>query len=133
MNTALLAVQRPPIAVVEDDAGMNKAIGRLLRAAGFEPVSFTSAEELLQTEAVESAVCLILDIHLPGRSGLELARFLATSGRTKPIIFITGQDTPSLSDEAARLGHAYFRKPFEGKALLAAIGRAISDLKQSNP
>jgi len=125
MNTALLAVQRPPIAVVEDDAGVNKAIGRLLRAAGFEPVSFASAEELLQTETVESAVCLILDIHLPGRSGLELARFLATSGRTKPIIFITGQDTPFLSDEAARLGHAYFRKPFEGKALLAAIRRAI--------
>jgi FixJ family two-component response regulator len=128
MNTALLAVERPRIAVVEDDAGMNKAIGRLLRAAGFEPVSFTSAEELLQTEAVESAVCLILDIHLPGRSGLELARFLATSGRTKPIIFITGQDSPSLTDEAARLGHGYFRKPFEGKALLAAIRRTLGSI-----
>ena len=51
---------------------MSKAIARLLRAAGFQPVSFASAEELLQTEAAASAACLVLDIHLPGLSGLEL-------------------------------------------------------------
>jgi FixJ family two-component response regulator len=116
--------QYQSIAVVEDDAGMKKAIERLLRAAGFQPVSFASAEELLQTEAAESAVCLVLDIHLPGLSGLELRRILVASGRAKPIIFITGQDEPSLRDEAQRLGCAYFRKPFEGKALLEAI-RAV--------
>ena len=116
--------QYQSIVVVEDDAGMKKAIERLLRAAGFQPVSFASAEELLQTEAAESAVCLVLDIHLPGLSGLELRRILVASGRAKPIIFITGQDEPSLRDEAQRLGCAYFRKPFEGKALLEAI-RAV--------
>ena len=116
--------QYQSIAVVEDDAGMKKAIERLLRAAGFQPVSFASAEELLQTEAAESAVCLVLDIHLPGLSGLELRRILVASGRAKPIIFITGRDEPSLRDEAQRLGCAYFRKPFEGKALLEAI-RAV--------
>jgi FixJ family two-component response regulator len=61
---------------------------------------------------------------LPGLSGLELRRILVASGRAKPIIFITGQDEPSLRDEAQRLGCAYFRKPFEGKALLEAI-RAV--------
>jgi FixJ family two-component response regulator len=121
---ALAVDQHQSIVVVEDDAGMSKAIERLLRAAGFQSVSFASAEELLQTEAAESAVCLVLDIHLPGLSGLELRRILVASGRAKPIIFITGQDEPSLRDEAQRLGCAYFRKPFEGKALLEAI-RAV--------
>jgi FixJ family two-component response regulator len=122
---ALVADQHQSIVVVEDDAGMSKAIDRLLRAAGFQPVSFASAEELLQTEAVDDAACLVLDIHLPGLSGLELGRRLVRSGRPKPVIFITGQDEPSLFDEAKRLGCGYFRKPFEGKALLEAIRRAI--------
>jgi FixJ family two-component response regulator len=120
------------IVLVEDDAGMSKAIERLLRAAGFQPASFASAEELLQTEAVDSAACLVLDIHLPGLSGLELGRLLIGSGRAKPIIFITGKDEPSLRDEARRLGSAYFRKPFEGKALLEAIRAAVTvDLKRT--
>jgi FixJ family two-component response regulator len=124
MNTKLIPDQHQSIVIVEDDAGMKKAIARLLRAAGFQPVSFASAEELLQTEAANSAACLVLDIHLPGLSGLELGRLLVTSGRAKPLIFITGQDEPSLRDEARRVGCAYLRKPFEGKALLEAI-RAV--------
>ena len=74
---ALAAAQYQSVVVVEDDAGMSKAIERLLRAAGFQTMSFASAEELLQTEAVDVAACLVLDIHLPGLSGLELG---ATSG-----------------------------------------------------
>ena len=116
-----MADQHQSIVVVEDDAGMSKAIQRLLRAAGFQSTSFASAEELLKTDAVDSAACLVLDIHLPGLSGLELARLLVTSGRAKPVIFITGQDEASLGDEAQRLGCAYFRKPFKGKELLEAI------------
>jgi FixJ family two-component response regulator len=134
MNAELMPDQHQSIVVVEDDAGMKKAIERLLRAAGFQPVSFASAEELLQTEAADSATCLVLDIHLPGLSGLELGRLLITSGRPKPLIFITGQDEASLREEAQRIGCAYFRKPFEGKALLEAIRRAIKlDSRQSNP
>ena len=116
-----------PIVVVEDDIGMSKAIERLLRAAGFQSVSFASAEELLQTKTADVAACLVLDIHLPGLSGLELTRLLIESGRTKPVIFITGQDEPSLRDEALRLGCIdYFRKPFEGSALLKAIRAAVT-------
>lgn len=125
MNAELMPNQYQSIVIVEDDAGMKKAIERLLRAAGFQPVSFASAEELLQTEAAASAACLVLDIHLPGLSGLELGRLLATSGCAKPVIFITGQDEPTLRDEARRIGCAYFRKPFEGKALLEAIRAAV--------
>jgi FixJ family two-component response regulator len=125
MDAAVIPGPHLSIVVVEDDAGMKRAIERLLRAAGFQPVSFASAEDLLQTEAANSAACLVLDIHLPGLSGLELGRLLVASGRAKPLVFITGQDEPSLRDEAQRLGCGYFRKPFEGKALLEAIRRAI--------
>jgi FixJ family two-component response regulator len=125
MDAAVIPGPHQSIVVVEDDVGMKRAIERLLRAAGFQPVSFASAEELLQTEMANSAACLVLDIHLPGLSGLELRRLLVTSGRAKPVIFITGQDDAPLRDEAQRLGCGYFRKPFEGKALLEAIRRAI--------
>ena len=124
MSGELIPDQHQTIVVVEDDAGMKKAIERLLRAAGFQPVSFASAEELLQTEAADYAACLVLDIHLPGISGLELGRLL-TSRRARPIIFITAQDEARLRYEAERLGCVYFRKPFEGKALLEAIRQAI--------
>jgi FixJ family two-component response regulator len=124
MSAALALDAQQFIVVVEDDAGMQKAIERLLRAAGFQSVSFASAEELLQTEAADYAACLVLDIHLPGISGLELGRLL-TSRRARPIIFITAQDEARLRYEAERLGCVYFRKPFEGKALLEAIRQAI--------
>jgi FixJ family two-component response regulator len=124
MDAAVIPGPHQSIVVVEDDAGMKRAIERLLRAAGFQPVSFASAEDLLQTEAADSAACLVLDIHLPGLSGIELGRRLVKSDRAKPVIFITGQDEPSLREEAGRLGCGYFRKPFEGKALLEAIRRA---------
>src|SRR4029077_8613434 len=123
---ALVADKHQFIVVVEDDAGMSKAIARLLRAAGFQPMSFASAAELMQTAAVDSSACLVHDIHLPGLSGLELARLLITSHRAKPIIFITGQDEVSLRDEAQRLGSAYFRKPFAGSALLEAIRSVVT-------
>ena len=129
MNAQISPVQHQSIVVVEDDAGMSKAIERLLRAAGFHSRSFASAEELLQTEAAASADCLILDIHLPGISGLELGRRLVTAKRPKPIIFITGQDEARLQNEARGLGCAYLRKPFQGKALLEAIRRAIQNLE----
>jgi FixJ family two-component response regulator len=119
--------QNQSIVLVEDDTGMSKAIERLLRAAGFQSVSFASAEELLQTAAADSAACLVLDIHLPGLSGLELGRLLIGSGRAKPIVFITGEDEPSLRDEAQRLGCiAYFHKPFDGSALLEAIRAVVT-------
>ncbi|HEY7318759.1 MAG TPA: response regulator [Candidatus Binatia bacterium] len=126
MNAQPAAGPHQSIVVVEDDPGMKKAIERLLRAAGFHPVSFVSAEELLQTKAADDASCFVLDIHLPGLSGLELGRLLATSSPAKPVIFITGQDEELLRDEAQRLGCAYFRKPFEGKELLQAIHAAVT-------
>lgn len=127
MNAELLPDQHPSIVVVEDDAGMSKALVRLLRAAGFQPKSFASAEELLQTDAADEADCLVLDIQLPGVSGFELRRRLATLGQNVPVIFITAQDEASTRAEAEQLDCiAYFRKPFRGSALLEAIRQALN-------
>jgi len=126
--SALMADQNQSIVLVEDDAGMRKAIARLLRAAGFNAVRvFPSAEALLGTDAAESAACLVLDIHLPGLSGIDLRRRLAASGREPPVIFITAHEDPSVRDEAETLGCVdYLHKPFEGSVLLNAIRRALS-------
>ena len=119
--------QHETIIVVEDDAGMSKAIERLLRAAGFQAVCFGSAEALLGTDAVNNAACLVLDVHLPGFSGFELRRRLAALGHELPVIFITAHDEPPTREEAKALGCiAYLRKPFDGKAMLEVIRRALS-------
>ena len=125
-TAALMADQNHSIVVVEDDAGMRKALERLLRAAGFHALLFASAEALLETTAADSAGCLVLDIHLPGFSGFELRRRLVASGHDAPVIFITAQDEAPARDEARQLNCiAYFRKPVEGTALLEAIRRAL--------
>ncbi len=123
----MLNQQKTPVAVVEDDDGMRKALDRLLRAAGFQPLLFSSAEAFLGTDAADVAECLVLDIHLPGLSGLELRRRLTAAGHEPPVIFITAQDDDAAREEARQLHClAYFRKPFEGAALLQAIRQALS-------
>ena len=102
-------------------------------AAGYQPLLFSSAEAFLGTATAHLAACMVLDIHLPGMSGLELGRKLTASGRVPPIIFITGQDDDAAREEARQLQClAYFRKPFEGVALLDAIRQALSAHKGAN-
>ena len=88
------------IIVVDDDMSMSQAIERLLVAAGWRVRSFASAEELLASGASADAAVLILDIQLPGMSGLELHRHLAAGGTVTPVIFITAQDRPNTRDRA---------------------------------
>ena len=114
------------IVVVEDDAGMRKALERLLRVAGYKTELFPSAEAMIAAQAADSADCLILDIHLPGISGIELLRRLSASGRRSPVIFITAQDDDAAREEARQLDCvAYLRKPFDGTVLLAAIRQGL--------
>jgi FixJ family two-component response regulator len=111
----------PTIIVVDDDPGMSRATARLLVAAGWQTRAFASAEDLLESGAVTGAACLVLDIDLPGRSGLDLQQHLAATGVTTPVIFVTGQDRPAFRDRAALAGCTYLTKPFSGSALIAAI------------
>src|SRR3954452_13740061 len=104
------------IVLVEDDPGMNQAIKRLLDAAGFRAVTFFSAEALLQAGAASKAACLVLDINLPGLSGLELHRRLAMSCTPPPVIFITAYEEETGRRDAIQAGAAaYLTKPFSGR------------------
>ena len=117
---------RQNIIVVDDDAGMNLALQRLLNAAGFRAMTFPSAEALLESEAAASAACLVLDVHLPGLSGFELQRRLQENGSARPVIFITAYDDPASLAQAQGAGAiAYLTKPFPGRKLLAAVSQAL--------
>ena len=110
------------IIVVDDDMSMSQAIERLLAAAGCKARIFASAEDLLQSSSSAGAAVLILDIQLPGMSGLDLCRRLLAAGEVPPVIFITGKDRPGTRDEALRSGAvAYLTKPFAGQELIRAI------------
>jgi FixJ family two-component response regulator len=120
--------QQHPILIVEDDQGMRQAIGRLLKAAGYTTAAFESAEALLQADAAGDACCLVVDIGLPGISGLDLRQQLADAGVNVPVIFITAHDESSTRDLVARTGAlAYLPKPFVRKDLLDAVARALSE------
>ena len=105
---------------------MSQAIDRILRAGGFTADVFDSAEAALDSEVTPAADCLILDVHLPGISGLELYRRLADDGRQLPTVIITAHDEPAIRAESERLTSSnYLPKPFSGRALLAAVGQAL--------
>jgi FixJ family two-component response regulator len=113
------------VIVVEDDRGMREALARILTASGYRAAAFSTAEALLAAGAARDAACLVLDVHLPGLSGFELRRRLASDGATAPVIFISGHDTQAVRAEAERLGAcAFLAKPFSGRDLTRAVGRA---------
>jgi len=118
--------QMSKIVVVEDDASMGQAVERVLRAGGFAAAMFPSAEDALEADAPRTADCLVLDIHLPGMTGLELYRRLALRGGEPPVIFITAHDEPAVRKEAERMGaRGYLPKPFSGRTLLDAVTQAL--------
>ena len=111
------------VAVVEDDPGMRKSLERLLRASGYETVAFKSAEDFDRT-GCDTAFALVLDIHLPGKSGIELRRRMLTAGSTLPVIFITAFDDAKLRAEALAAGCIdYLCKPFDSHRLIEALER----------
>lgn len=110
-----------PIAIVEDDADERVALGRVLRASGFEVKSYASAEDYLAERTVEPR-CLLLDMQLDGMSGLDLLRGLRSSGSSIPVIALTASDDVDSRNEAEELGCvAYLRKPFQGRALVGLL------------
>jgi FixJ family two-component response regulator len=110
------------IAIVEDDASFRRALERLLRASGFEANTFASAEDFLRSTACNSHACLIVDIHLPGMSGVDLIDHLGGSAPAPPAILITAHDEESLQEQALRIPHSiYLSKPFLGTVLLKAL------------
>jgi FixJ family two-component response regulator len=109
------------VAVVEDDAGLRKAIGRLLRAARFAPLLFDSAEAYLEA-SLPSLLCIVMDVRLPGMSGLDLQEKLRAAGNAPPILIITASHQAAVRERAEKnLCSGFFLKPFDGQALIDAI------------
>jgi FixJ family two-component response regulator len=114
------------IVVVDDDTSMCQAIGRLLMTEGWNPLTFPSAEDFIASSSYNRSALLILDMELPGISGLELKYRMSDAGIQIPVIFITGHDHPFLRIQAEDAGGtAYFTKPFHGDEMIATIRRHL--------
>ena len=121
-----MQAHRGNIVVVEDDPSVNHAVGRLLEAAGFRTSTFESAEALLRDDTARLADCLVLDIHLPGMSGLELQKKLSDEGVSAPFVIITAHDDLAHRQAATQIGAtAYLTKPFSSLSLIEAVASAI--------
>jgi FixJ family two-component response regulator len=113
------------VAVVDDDENFGRSLGRLLRAAGMQSITYTSGEAFLADTKHPRFDCLVLDVQLGGMSGIELGRRLETEGRYAPFIYITAHDDPEARAAAEAAGcAAFFRKTDPGADVLNAIRRA---------
>jgi FixJ family two-component response regulator len=105
---------------------MRKSIERLLHANDFETIAFASAEEFLGSPFADSAASLVLDIHLPGMSGIELRRRLLAAGSKLPVVFITARDDKATRAEALAAGCvAFLQKPFDPCRLTEALQQTM--------
>ena len=118
----------PNVFLVDDDASVRRALARLLKSAGHQVQTFASAREFLGTNAgTEEAACLVLDVRMPGLTGIDLQRELQTMNRNVPIVFITGHGDIPMSVKAMKAGAVDFLpKPVNDTDLLRAIERAIT-------
>jgi FixJ family two-component response regulator len=117
----------PTVFVVDDDASLREALSSLIRSAGLRVEVFASAPEFLLRKAPDGPACLVLDMRLPGSSGMDLQSDLAAADNPIPIIFITGHGDIPMSVRAMKAGALEFlTKPFRDEDLLAAIRQAIA-------
>ena len=121
----------PVVAIVDDEPGVRRALGRLLELAGYESRPFASGGEFLGH--LDGVDVVILDLHLPGMSGFEVQKTLAARGTHVPVVVITGNDTPanrarSLADGAC----AYLTKPLDSEELLQALQRSLAQVASPN-
>ena len=118
--------------VVDDDPLIRNALEQLIKSVGLKAYTFSSAQEFLDKDLLDEPSCLILDIRMPGLSGLDLQDELAKRGLTIPVIFITGHGTVPTSVRAMKAGAVDFlQKPFEDQELLDAIHNAIEQNRQT--
>ena len=118
--------QRPVVYVVDDDPSIRSLLIKLIRSIGLPVEAFSSSQEFLSSTRPEGPACLVLDVRMPGLSGLELQERLVQSGVDIPVIFITGYGSVPQSVRAMKAGAVDFlEKPFENQALLDAVNRAL--------
>jgi FixJ family two-component response regulator len=115
------------VLIVDDDSSTQKAVVRLLGLRGFDTEAFDSGEQLLAWADLHAAVCVVLDIHLPGLSGIQVRQRLAAADASLPVIFMTGNDSDATRRCALEAGCvAYLCKPFSSQTLATAVDKAVS-------
>ena len=115
------------VLVIDDDPDLRASVGRLLRSLGLDAQLFASISDFLRSDPPDGPTCLVLDVRLPGQSGLDLQRELAAANRELPIIFITGHGDIPMSVQAMKGGAIEFlTKPFRDQELLDAIQLGLS-------
>ena len=122
-----MAKGRPAVVLVEDDKRLRDALTGVLTVSGFRVASYSNAEAANEAAPWATAACLIVDIRLPGMSGLELLQCLRGRGDSMPAIVLTADARAVTRDAAMRLGvSAYLEKPVRGRAVATAVREAIS-------
>ena len=116
----------PVVFIVDDDANVRRSIQDLLESVALESEAFATPQEFLESRRADRPACLVLDVRLPGMSGLDFQRALAEAGISLPIIFITGHGDVPMSVQAMKSGAVEFlTKPFRTQELLDAIQQAL--------
>lgn len=123
----------PVVMIVDDDPSVREGLAELMLSAGYNPMTFASTRELLDSGALNRPGCLVLDVRMPGASGLDLQQQLMNSGNPKPVIFLTGHGDIPMSVQAMKAGAVDFlTKPVRDQTLLDAVAAAIArDAAQS--
>jgi FixJ family two-component response regulator len=115
------------VIIVDDDPSLRSMLSRLLGTVGLKSTAFASPEEFLRSPAPKGPACLILDVHLPGLSGLDLQRELAKAGYQLPIVFMTGHGDIPMTVQAMKAGAvAFLTKPFRNQEMLDAVREGLN-------
>ena len=123
---------QPTVFVIDDDASIRKALSYLIKSAGYRTETFSSAEKFLTREHYEGIGCIILDVRMPGLSGMELQEKLIRSAYSMPIIFLTGHGEIAMGVEAMKKGAIDFlTKPCDDEQLLGAVHSALEKAQQA--
>lgn len=127
-----MTLATPIIYVVDDDASFRRAIGRLLKASGYQTTLYESGEEFLKNPPTQGPGCILLDIRMAGLSGLELQRQLNTLGMVLPIVFLTGHGDIPTSVKAIKAGaEDFLSKPVVKETLLSSVERALARCREA--
>ncbi|OGP65629.1 MAG: DNA-binding response regulator [Deltaproteobacteria bacterium RBG_13_47_9] len=123
--------ESPIVYVVDDDPSVRRSLARLIRSAGFRVETFAQAQDFLDQKEGTDPSCLVLDVNLPERSGLDLQRELSSRGYSMPIVFITGYGNIPMTVQAMKGGAVEFlEKPIDHQVLMNAIHQAIKKDRQ---
>lgn len=130
------AMDPPLVLIVDDDEAVRGALHDLMESVGLEAASFGSARELLETDIPDRSGCLVVDVRMPGSSGLDLQQHLAANGNPKPIVFLTGHGDIPMTVQAMKAGAVDFlTKPVRDQTLLdavtAGIGRDVAQRREA--